>query len=114
MATASAQAATTNARTNTTTDHVARKGKAKKAADPAHTSKQIEDTIAQLERSRQGDKEQEMEIGVFVFFSPIIFTSTSQYYCSFIWVLYLSLRQARGAQSSQSENCHSLASMITG
>ena len=60
---APAPAPTTNARTNSTIDHGARKGKAKKATDPAHTSKQIEDTIAQLEKSRAGDKEQELEIG---------------------------------------------------
>lgn len=65
MATTASQPVTSNARANTATDHTTRKGKVKKAADPAHTSKQIEDTIAQLERNRAGDKEQEIEIGTF-------------------------------------------------
>lgn len=42
-----------------------KRAKGRKAADPVNTSKAIEDTIAQLERSRQGDKEQELEIGMF-------------------------------------------------
>lgn len=39
-----------------------KKGKNKKAPDPVNTSKQIEDTIAQLEKNKAGDKEQEAEI----------------------------------------------------
>jgi hypothetical protein len=43
----------------------AKKGKGKKAAaDPADTSKLVEQTIAQLEKSRAGDREQELEIGM--------------------------------------------------
>jgi hypothetical protein len=42
-----------------------KKGKGKKAAaDPADTSKLVEQTIAQLEKSRAGDREQELEIGM--------------------------------------------------
>lgn len=41
---------------------VPKKGKGKKSADPVNTSKQIEDTIAQLEKSKAGDREQEAEI----------------------------------------------------
>ena len=64
MASTATQPVPGSARTSTSTDHTTRKApKAKKAADPVHTSKQIEDTIAQLEKSRAGDKEQEMEIG---------------------------------------------------
>jgi len=37
--------------------------KGKKGVDPINTSKQIEDTIAQLERSQAVDKDQEIEIG---------------------------------------------------
>lgn len=39
-----------------------KRAKGKKAADPVNTTKAIEDTIAQLERNRAGDKEQELEI----------------------------------------------------
>ncbi len=42
---------------------VPKKGKGKKGADPVNTSKAIEDTIAQLERSKAGEKDQEIEIG---------------------------------------------------
>jgi hypothetical protein len=42
-----------------------KKGKGKKAAaDPADTSKLVEQTIAQLEKSKAGDREQELEIGM--------------------------------------------------
>lgn len=44
-------------------DHGSKRGKPKKNAAPINTSKQIEDTIAQLERSKAGDKEQDIEIG---------------------------------------------------
>ncbi|KAB8336937.1 hypothetical protein FH972_021242 [Carpinus fangiana] len=36
--------------------------KGRKPADPANTSKAIEDTIAQLERNKEGEREQEQEI----------------------------------------------------
>ncbi|KAL9085671.1 MAG: hypothetical protein Q9159_004548 [Coniocarpon cinnabarinum] len=62
MSTTTPQSSAPNARPAPAADHATRKGKAKKSTDPAHTSKQIEDTIAQLEKSRAGDKEQEMEI----------------------------------------------------
>lgn len=39
-----------------------KKGKSKKAPDPVNTSKQIEDTIAQLEKNKAGDRELEAEI----------------------------------------------------
>jgi len=42
---------------------LAKRTKGKKGADPINTSKQIEDTIAQLERSQAVDKDQEIEIG---------------------------------------------------
>lgn len=42
-----------------------KKSRPKKNADPINTSKQIEDTIAQLERSKAVDKDQELEIGGF-------------------------------------------------
>ncbi len=42
-----------------------KKAKGKKAAaDPADTSKLVEQTIAQLEKSKAGDREQELEIGM--------------------------------------------------
>lgn len=41
----------------------AKKGKAKKAADPSEQQKQIQAKIAQLEQDAAGDKEQELEIG---------------------------------------------------
>lgn len=40
-----------------------KRGKGKKSTDPVNTSKQIEDTIAQLEKSRAGEKDAEQEIG---------------------------------------------------
>lgn len=40
-----------------------KKSRPRKGADPINTSKQIEDTIAQLERNRAGEKDQELEIG---------------------------------------------------
>ena len=52
---------------STTDSHASSKkgsaSKAKKAADPVNTTKQIEDTIAALERNRAGEKDQEIEIG---------------------------------------------------
>ena len=39
-----------------------KKGKNKKNADPVNTSKQIEDAIAALEKTKQGDAEAEAEI----------------------------------------------------
>ena len=44
-------------------NHGPKKSKAKKATDPVNTTKQIEDTIAALERNRAGEKDQELEIG---------------------------------------------------
>jgi len=44
-------------------NQVAKRNKAKKAADPVNTTKAIEDTIALLERSQAGEKDQELEIG---------------------------------------------------
>lgn len=41
----------------------AKRAKGKKGPDPINTSKQIEDTIALLERSQAVDKDQEIEIG---------------------------------------------------
>lgn len=40
-----------------------KKSRPRKGADPVNTSKAIEDTIAQLERNRAGEKDQELEIG---------------------------------------------------
>lgn len=39
-----------------------KKGKGKKSTDPVNTSKQIEDAIAALEKTKAGDAEQEAEI----------------------------------------------------
>lgn len=44
-------------------NQAAKRNKGKKAADPVNTTKQIEDTIALLERSQAGEKDQEIEIG---------------------------------------------------
>ena len=38
-----------------------KKGKGKKSTDPVNTSKQIEDAIAALEKTKAGDVEQEAE-----------------------------------------------------
>jgi predicted transcriptional regulator len=45
----------------------AKKGKGKKAADPSEQQKQIQAKIAQLELDQAGDKEQELEIGGYLF-----------------------------------------------
>jgi hypothetical protein len=41
----------------------AKKGKGKKSADPVDNQKLLEQTMARLERSAAGDREQEIEIG---------------------------------------------------
>lgn len=46
----------------TTAAPVSKKSKSKKNADPVDSKKAIEDTIRQLEQSRAGDREQELEI----------------------------------------------------
>lgn len=64
MATTAPPPSSTNARNPPVAEgHGSKRGKAKKAADPVNTTKQIEETIAQLERNRAGDKEQDIEIG---------------------------------------------------
>lgn len=44
----------------------AKKGKAKKSADPVDTNKLVEQHLARLERDLAGDREQEAEIGAVV------------------------------------------------
>lgn len=47
---------------------VAKKGKGKKNADPVDNQKLLEQTMARLERSAAGDREQEVEIGKLVLY----------------------------------------------
>ena len=60
-----------------------KKSRPRKGADPINTSKQIEDTIAQLERNRAGEKDQELEIGEWQYVSV-----AAEAECVLIWLIY--------------------------
>ncbi|KAI9652494.1 MAG: hypothetical protein M1831_006763 [Alyxoria varia] len=62
MATTASQKPASNAPATPTEGHGSRKGKSKKATDPAATEKQIAETIASLERSKAGEKDEAIEI----------------------------------------------------
>ena len=58
-----AKASASQSQHESATNAQPKRGKAKKNADPINTTKEIEDRIAQLEKNKAGEKDQEAEIG---------------------------------------------------